>query len=310
MTTHLTMSRQCESLGNLGLPPFSSSEELNTFELDVVSKFDTIINVLHELEDQFTQARYEVLHKSKLEGKEGGKICAIKGRVIQNKQKYYRSIEGEIQALMKVFNEQFNRISKEFTCLKIVSGIEDKMETENPIKEITTHTTSVPVPRPETYHVHHHEMANTSPFMKSPMTVPSLKRIDSNPKKPITIGAGRPVPRPLFKASSTTEIEVSKKYEAVRNPINNNQKPQSLMEIPEGPLNIPEDIEEEENSSNPAIARRVRLGLMTEIKSAQTLGDNRPVRSTKGHGFRLTQIPSETHEESCALMELPICGNY
>jgi len=308
------MTRQCESLGNLGLPSFPSSEELNTFELDVVSKFDTIINVLRELEDQFTQARYEVLHKSKLEGKEGGKICAIKGRVIQNKQKYYRSIEGDIQSLMKIYNDQFGKISKEFTCLKVVSGIEEKIEVEThtiAIKEIQTYTTA-PVPRPETYH-HNETQSITSPFVKT-VTVPSLKRIDSgtssNGKKPISIGAGRPVPRPLFKASSTTEIEISKKYDTINNyPTGSTQQQhqqQNLIEIPEGPLNIPEDVEEEENQSNQV--NRVRRGLISEVKSMQTLQNNRPIRSAKSHGFRLTyHVPSDSRED--ILMELPICGN-
>lgn len=282
------MSRHCESLGGLALSvQQTSSEELNPFEMEIVSKFDSILTLLRELEEHFCQVRQEVLRKSTLEGKENAKIFAIKGRVITNRKKYYRSLESDIQNLDKVVQEQLSKVLRDFTSLKVVSGLEEKTGAElTPNKDLATFT---PLLNSHAAELHiQQDIIGSSPFVKS-VALPSLKRVD-NGKKPINMAISRPVTRPLFKASSTTEVEVPKKLDfdrpdSIPNPYGSRllRRQQQQAEV----LQIPEDPEGEEFSRG--AVSRVRLGLLNEIKSSEAVQVSKPVRAIRGHGFKIAQ---------------------
>ena len=300
MSINALMSRQCESFGGLMFIPQQFPDELNHFESEVVSKIDNIINILHELEDQFTQARHEVIRKSSLEGKESDKICAIKGRVISNKKKYYRNLEGDISSLDKTFQEQFTKISKDLLELKVISGIEEKVEPEKLGKEtITTYTL---MPSTGNYEENFQEIVGSSPYVKS-VAVPSIKKLDSG-TKPISIG--RPVARPLFKANSTTEVELPRrklefdKTENIPNPSATREQ-RRLANVQSETSNIPEDNEEDINEA----VSNIRLELLNEMKNIQVPKKKKPMRYGKAHGFRLSQTSSEVSTGRDLLMELP-----
>lgn len=120
--------QQVESQSSLNFPV---SQRFAAFETDVTSKFDTIIATLQDLQNQFVRARQEVLQRSSAEGREGSKICAVKGRLIVNKKKYCQSLEGDIQFLTKTFEECCLKINTEFSSLRKISGLtESKVCTE------------------------------------------------------------------------------------------------------------------------------------------------------------------------------------
>lgn len=99
----------------------TSARNINCVESQIVSKIDSIITSLKDLEGNFSKIKEELLKKKTIEGRENGKICAVQGKVVSNQKKYYKSLEEDIDSLSKAFKDQFTRITSDLSCLQSIS---------------------------------------------------------------------------------------------------------------------------------------------------------------------------------------------
>jgi hypothetical protein len=307
------MSKQSESLGGLMMSNHQTSPEgLNPFEMEAISKFDNIITILRELEEQFLQSRQEVLRKSTLEGKESGKICAIRGRVIASKKKYFRSIESDIQSLDKILQDQLDKIFKEFNCLKTISGFEEMPDEKAP-KDLARKA-PIPIENQDPYI---QDMINCCPYMKSE-TFLRRKTVEYN-KKTIPTCLMRSAARPLSK--SGVQVELSKKYdsgggEIIPNPYAFPQRKETRevkedLKYVEANLQTENSLlvsEETNGEERNCIVSHVRLELLNQVKSSGMIQTPKKIRSIRSQGYKFsqTQVNSLTRELG---MELTVPAN-